>query len=135
MRSMNAISRFPAALVGLVGIGGALGAAVSPSILAGVEPGLWEVSRAGAATQRICIADPAELAQFEHRPAKCTREVLRESGSTAVVNYSCPDGGFGHTTMTVITPRSLRVETQGIADSAPFKYKIQARLVGNCPVH
>jgi len=132
---MNAIPRLSAAVIGLIAIGGALGAAASPSILAGVEPGLWEVSRAGAATEKICIADPAELAQFEHRAAKCTREVLRESGSTAVVNYSCPDGGFGHTTMTVITPRSLRVETQGIAESAPFKYKIQARFVGNCPAH
>lgn len=132
---MNAIPRFSVAVLGLVGVGGALGAAASPSILAGVEPGLWEISRSGAATQKICFADPAELAQFEHRGTKCTREVVRESGSTAVVNYTCPDGGFGHTTMTVITPRSLRIETQGIADSAPFKYKIQARLAGNCPAH
>ncbi|HET9458805.1 MAG TPA: DUF3617 family protein [Sphingomicrobium sp.] len=132
---MNAIPRFSLAVIGLIGIGGALGAAASPSILAGVEPGLWEISRAGAATQKICIADPAQLAQFEHRGARCKREVVRESGSTAVVNYTCPDGGFGHTTMTVITPRSLRIETQGIADSAPFKYKIQARLAGNCPAH
>jgi len=132
---MNAISRFPAALVGLVGIGGALGAAASPSILAGVEPGLWEISRPGSPTKKICVADASDLAQIEHRASKCTREVLRESGSTATVNYSCSGGGFGHTSMTVITPRSLRVETQGIADNAPFKYKFQARLIGNCPAH
>jgi hypothetical protein len=132
---MNAIPRLSVAVLGLVSIGGALGAAASASILAGVQPGLWEVSRSGAATQKICVADPAELAQIEHRSAKCTRQVLRESGSTATLNYSCSGGGFGHSTMTVITPRSLRVETQGIADNAPFKYTFQARLVGNCPAH
>ena len=123
------------AVAGAIGIAGALGAAASPAILSGVEPGLWEISRSGASPHRVCVADPAELAQFEHRGAKCSRDVLRESGSTATVNYSCTGGEFGHTTMTVITPRSLRVETQGISANAPFKYTFQARLVGNCPVH
>jgi len=135
MRGMNAISRLWVTGLGLVGIGGALGAAASPSILAGVEPGLWEISRPGSTTHKICVADAADLAQIEHHASKCTRQVLRESGSTATVNYSCEGGGFGHTTMTVLTPRSLRVETQGIADHAPFKYTFQARLAGNCPAH
>ncbi|MFP5328717.1 MAG: DUF3617 domain-containing protein [Alphaproteobacteria bacterium] len=131
---MKGISRSWAALFSLVAGSGAL-AAAAPSILSGVEPGLWEISRSGQATQKICVADVAELAQIEHRASRCTREVLRESGSTATVNYNCQGGGFGHATITVITPRSLRVETQGISDNAPFKYVFQARLAGNCPAH
>jgi len=130
---MKGISRSWAALFGLIVASGALAAA--PSILSGVEPGLWEISRSGEAAKKICIADPAELAQIEHRGSRCTRDVLRESGSTATVNYNCTGGGFGHATITVITPRSLRVETQGISDNAPFKYVFQARLTGNCPAH
>ena len=32
----------------------------------------------------------------------------------------------------VLTPRSIRIETQGIADDLPFNYVIQARRVGEC---
>jgi len=33
----------------------------------------------------------------------------------------------------LITPRSIRIETQGISDNLPFNYVIQARRVGDCP--
>ena len=32
----------------------------------------------------------------------------------------------------MLTPRSLRIETQGISDSLPFNYVLQARRVGDC---
>jgi hypothetical protein len=35
--------------------------------------------------------------------------------------------------MDVITPRSLRISTQGISDNLPFNYLLQARRVGECP--
>jgi len=110
----------------------ALAGAAAPAVLSNAEPGLWEVSRPGAQPSRICIADPLALAQLEHLKGRCSRNVLREAGSTATVHYTCTGGGFGHSSLTVITPRSLRVETQGIADNAPFKYTFQARRVGNC---
>ena len=80
-------------------------------------------------------AEPVSLAQLEHRNENCVREVVRDSGSDATINYKCPGGGFGHSTLKMITPRSLRVETQGISRNAPFKYVFQARRVGNCPGH
>jgi len=49
-----------------------------------------------------------------------------------VIHYSCPGNEFGRSTMTVITPRSLRIETQGISDNLPFAYVLQARRVGEC---
>jgi hypothetical protein len=33
----------------------------------------------------------------------------------------------------VLTPRTLRVATQGIAAGAPFNYVLHARRTGNCP--
>ena len=118
-----------------MGLVTALAAAASPSALAGTSGGLWEISRSGAPPVRLCVADPAALAQFEHREARCTRDVVRGSDSAATIHYTCNGGDFGHSTLTVITPRSLRVETQGISGNAPFKYVLQARRVGNWPGH
>jgi len=59
--------------------------------------------------------------------------VISDKPSETVVHYTCPGGGFGQTKMTVLTPRSMRVETQGISDNAPFNYVLQVRRVGDCP--
>jgi hypothetical protein len=82
---------------------------------------------------RECFADGATLAQFEHRARKCSRHVLSSSGSSMLVDYSCSGRDFGRSKMTAFTPRSLRIETQGISDGLPFHYVLQARRVGDCP--
>jgi len=110
----------------------ALAAAHGPAALSNVSGGLWEISTSTNST-RVCVADPMVLAQYEHRSASCTRVVISDKPSEAVVHYTCPGGGFGDTKMTVLTPRSLRVETQGISDNAPFNYVLQVRRVGDCP--
>ena len=116
-------------------IGAAIAAAAPQSaVLAKAVPGLWEVSGVPGASgpARECIGNPAALAQFEHRARSCSRKVLSENGSSAIVEYSCSGRDFGRSKMTVITPRSLRIETQGISDGLPFNYLIQARRVGEC---
>jgi hypothetical protein len=124
--------------IGLVGGAGllllALGAAQRPAMLSRASGGLWEISGAPGSSEpvRICLADLGVLAQYEHRKAKCTRHVIRETDSFTEINYSCAGGGFGRTRMGLLTPRSLRVETQGISDNAPFHYILQARRVGDC---
>jgi len=55
---------------------------------------------------------------------------LRPEG--VLVHYTCARGGFGRSKIDVLTPRSIRIETQGIADDLPFNYVIQARRVGEC---
>ena len=132
MRNVNDIraSGFAAAAIGAL-----LAGASQPASLATAQAGLWEVARPGAPPQRLCVADPAALAQLEHRAGKCTRSLLRQAGSAATVHYTCTGGDFGHSSLTVLTPRSMRIETQGIAGNAPFKYVAQARRVGNCPAH
>jgi hypothetical protein len=111
----------------------AFGAAV-PSALTRVAGGLWEISGAPGtqATIRQCFPDILTLAQFEHRTRNCSRTVLTDQGSSAVINYRCGPANFGQSQVDVITPRSLRIATQGISDQLPFNYVIQARRVGDC---
>lgn len=115
----------------------ALTAADRPAVLSQTSGGLWELSGGpgSARRSRQCVRDTALLAQTEHRRANCTRVIVRDQPTSAEVHYTCPAGGFGRTTITMVTPRSFRIETQGISGGAPFHYVLQARRVGNCPAH
>jgi hypothetical protein len=94
---------------------------------------MWEIDPLGPGTRaRLCVSDPMVFANYEHRGTTCTRVVISDGPNGAVINYTCPTGGFGRSTVKALTPRSLRVETQGIADNAPFQYVFQARRVGAC---
>jgi len=109
-------------------------AASLPRALAPASGGLWEVSQSanGHDPTRVCVASPDILAQFEHRNARCTRTVIRDSGTTAEIHYTCADGGFGRSVVSLVTPRSLTVDTQGISGGLPFHYKLYARRMGEC---
>lgn len=111
-----------------------LGAAQRPAALSVTSGGMWEISGAPAAKVpiRMCVADTAVLAQYEHRGQACTRLVISDTPTAAVIHYTCPGGGFGRSKLTLLTPRSLRIETQGISDNLPFNYVLQARRVGEC---
>ena len=114
-----------------------LSAAVRPSALDKTSPGLWELSglpNAGTAF-RQCVADTAALAHVEHRGHSCTQVVIKDNPSWTEIHYTCTNGGFGRSKLTVLTPRSLRIETQGISANYPFNYTIQARRIGNCGAH
>ena len=113
----------------------ALTAAQRPVALAQAAPGLWEIDGlpGAKAPARECVADVAALAQFEHRAKSCRRNVVSDGPSSTVIQYSCAGSEYGRSKMTLITPRSLRIETQGISDNLPFAYVLQARRVGECP--
>lgn len=112
----------------------ALGAATLPPVIAG-SGGLWEVSKSatGANAERKCVPNASALAQWEHRNAACSRTVLSATATEAVINYTCPKGEFGRSHVRVITPRTLRIETQGISQGFPFNYVLHARRLGDCP--
>ena len=113
-----------------------LTAAVQAPSLTQARGGLWEVTGAPGSLQPIrqCIPDTRALAQFEHRAQPCPRAIVSESGPTTTIQYNCGGSGFGSSKITVVTPRSLRIETQGISDGLPFNYVVQARRVGDCGV-
>ena len=120
---------------GVIGVAVTAGAAEQPPSFGQAQPGLWEISGApGSKTPvRQCVADVAALARFEHRAANCTAKVLKSSGSTTAIEYSCGGAGFGHSEVQVITPRSLRISTQGISGGLPFNYVLQVHRVDDCP--
>ena len=129
--------RFALAVMG--GVAGVLtlAAAVQPSALMQTQAGLWEISGAPGtkAPLRQCVADVAALAQFEHRGRNCSPKVISNGPTSAVIEYSCGNAGFGRTQVEMITPRSLRIETQGISAGLPFSYVLQARRIDDCPGH
>ena len=108
-------------------------AASRPAALAQVNGGLWELTGAQFKQPlRQCVADPMLLAQVEHRGKKCSSTVISDNESQTVIEYKCAGGGFGRSKMTVVTPRSLTIETQGISDNFPFGYRLQAHRLGDC---
>jgi hypothetical protein len=113
----------------------ALTAATRPSTLAQTQPGLWEISGAPGTRSpvRQCVADVVTLARFEHRSKSCSSRVIKDAGTSALVEYSCGGAGFGHSEIDVITPRSLRIATQGISEGLPYNYVLQARRIDDCP--
>lgn len=112
------------ALIGAARIGG----------IGSAERGVWEVSLSatGAHAQRVCVADPAWLAQWESRAATCAREQIGEQANRVTFQYRCSDGAFGRSDVTLLTPRSLRISTQGISRGLPFSYQLYARHIGPC---
>ena len=109
-------------------------AAAQPSALAKVSGGLWEITGAPGLRKPVqqCVSDVLALAQFEHRAQNCTRNVIADGQRSARITYDCGAAGFGQTDVEVITPRSLKISTQGISDQMPFNYVLQAHRVGEC---
>ncbi len=119
----------------LIGLSSAvLIGSAAPTALAPALAGIWEIGRSatGAEARRTCIAEPIALSQWEHRSGRCTRVIIADSGNKAVIHYTCADGGFGRSEITLVTPRSIKVATQGISRVGPFSYTLHARRVGNC---
>lgn len=102
--------------------------------LSAVEKGAWELHEVGnRRAPRLCVADITEVLQLRHRRgAGCSRFVIANEPRTATVHYTCPGAGHGRTTLAVETPRVMRVDTQGIADNAPFDLQLEARRVPSC---
>ena len=129
------ISMRPVAVAGALGASLALMGAQQPSALAHTQAGLWEItgSPGAKAPVRQCLANVASLAQFEHRGRTCKLNIIKDGASSTLFEYSCGAAGFGRSLVDVVTPRSLRVDTQGISNQLPFSYVLQARRVGDCP--
>lgn len=113
----------------------ALAAEAQSNALGQAQPGIWEISGAPGtrAPVRQCIGDIAALARYEHRSSACRARVLADADASTTIEYSCGGAGFGHTEVEVLTPRSLRISTQGISGGLPFNYVLQARRVDDCP--
>lgn len=100
--------------------------------LSALQPGLWELSERGGARRSLCVASPSTFLQLRHAGADCSSLVIANEATRATVQYSCPGAGWGRTTVQTYSPQSARIDTQGIAHSAPFAFVSEARRVGDC---
>jgi hypothetical protein len=107
-------------------------AAQGPSPLAQVERGQWELRSGGTPAGSVCLGDPLLLAQPQHGPLPCTREIIGSDQHSVTVNYVCPGMGRGRTVLRVETPRLIQIDSQGLHNGAPFALRAQARKTGPC---
>ena len=102
--------------------------------LRGIERGLWELRVRGStvAPRKLCVADPAMLVQIQHGGGTCSRFVIDSQPNRATIHYTCPGAGHGRTSIRVETSHILQIESQGIANNAPFNVSYEARHAGAC---
>ncbi len=105
-----------------------------PAALGALQPGQWQLRPINADTppKTLCLGDPRLLLQLRHGDLACNRFTIINEGSHAVVHYSCPGRGNGRTSIRVETPRVVQIESQGIADKAPFEIAYEGRRISDC---
>ncbi|WP_306095706.1 hypothetical protein [Sphingomonas sp. DG1-23] len=125
----------PAVLAALI-LFGAAGApaqrSATPNALAGIEHGQWQLRSVDGTMRKLCIANPAMLIQIVHGNTQCEHFVMENSQRSATIRYTCPSHGHGRTTISVDTPRVINLETQGVANGAPFSERFEGRRIGAC---
>lgn len=114
-----------------------IGATDAPQLtaLTAIESGQWVFRSAtpGVAPKTFCLGDARLLLQIQHPAAACSRFVIANDPRAATVHYTCPGAGHGRTTVSVETPRLIQVDSQGIANNAPFDWSLTGRRTGPCP--
>ena len=110
--------------------------AASAPIMPDVMPGLWSVATTARdqVGTRICVTTIDYLAQYDHRSQPCERTIIRGDHDDLLVQYKCRSGDFGRAQIHALTPRSLRIDVQGISGGLPFSNTYFASRIGACPV-
>lgn len=117
---------------------GSAPAASRMTALRQLEKGQWELRERGARQpsarpHRVCVGDPSQLLQVKHGDGGCSRFVIADTADHAVVSYQCEGRGNGRTDLRVETPRLVQIDSQGVANGAPFAVSIEGRRTGDCP--
>lgn len=101
-------------------------------LLGQIEKGLWELKSRDGGTRRLCVADAAALIQLYHPRQRCDHQPMDSNSRSVTMRYTCAGHGQGRTTIQLDTPRSLSLDTQGVADGMPFSEQFDARRIGAC---
>lgn len=118
-----------------VGLVAATAPARAPTLIAldSVQRGQFSMRPIGGGPARsLCVSDPRVLLQLRHSGVQCSRFVIEDTPLTTTIHYTCPGAGHGRTTIKVETPRLLKLDTQGIAQNAPFAFEYELRRTGAC---
>jgi hypothetical protein len=115
----------------------AVGPNESLALLESLERGMWQLRAvgggpSGAASNQLCLGDPARLTQIQHGDMSCSRYVVRRSANSVTVSYSCKGQGQGLTTIRKETGRLIHIDSQGIQNNSPFSFSVEGRRSGTC---
>ena len=103
--------------------------------LGAVMPGMWRLRMLDGRNQPphdICVADRQALMQLRHPGVACETLVVANGPKVTTLQYSCRGAGWGRTSLHLETPTVVQIDTQGIADKAPFAFLVEARRIGDC---
>ena len=116
--------------------GGVPPSAPNIAALRKIEKGQWELrdrdADRSARPKRLCVNDPSQLLQVKHGDNACKRFVVADTATHAVVTYQCRNSGNGRTDIRVETPRLVQIDSQGVADGAPYALSLEGRRTGDC---
>ncbi|WP_223262852.1 hypothetical protein [Sphingobium sp. SCG-1] len=119
--------------VALSGAGHPLPVASPPKELAALESGQWVLKdRETGRERRLCLGDRRQLLQLRQVRHQCARFVVTDSERQVSVTNDCGAAGNERTDIRIETPRLFQLQSQGIADGAPFAAAIEGRHVGIC---
>ncbi|MFZ2997972.1 MAG: hypothetical protein WA070_17580 [Sphingobium sp.] len=104
----------------------------SPIALRGLETGEWELHERGAESRKLCVSDLRQLLQVRHGRTLCRSMTVDDSHQSITVNYDCAAAGNGRTQLRVETARLVQINSQGVANGAPFAFSVEGRRVGAC---
>lgn len=109
-------------------------AAPSLSALSALEKGQWDlrVREPGGETRKLCLGDARQLLQTQHPKLQCKQFVIEDSATQVSVSYDCGAAGNGRTDLRVETPRLVQIQSQGVANGAPFSFSLEGRRAGVC---
>ena len=105
----------------------------APRELAALERGQWVLKdRDTGVERRICLGDSRQLLRLGHPKAQCARFVVTDAARQVSVTMDCAAAGNERTDIRIETGRLFQLQSQGIADGAPFSMKMEGRRVGAC---
>lgn len=103
------------------------------AMLGRLTKGQWTIKhRDGSPDRRICVRSGQELIQLRHPETGCSQFVIEDADAKVTVQYTCPNNGFGRTSIRRETASLVQVESQGIAGGLPFQFTAEARHTGRC---
>ena len=123
-----------AAMIGTMALAATAPAVPAPHALRTLETGEWELRGRGegAETRKLCVSDLRQLLQVQHGRTLCRSFVISDSAHAITVTYDCAAAGNGRTDLRVETPRLAQIQSQGIANGAPFAFTAEGRRIGDC---
>ena len=109
-------------------------AAPLPRLPKGLEAGEWELRERGpdGPIRKLCIAHLNQLLQSRHAGNSCKSFTVSETPKRLVVTYECGTAGNGRTDLRIETARLVQIQSQGIANGAPFAFALEGRWAGAC---